>query len=181
MQVFGNLESLKKEISSVMDGKMGEIKEELDSYKGEVSLDTKKKIDLLREKHKTTLDQDLKKGYSQILGEKTLTAKKSYEEKREELIDKVFEGVLKKAKDITRTAKYINFVKAQRPAGKRVKAFGDSATFKKHFPRFSVDNSIVGVRFEDGEVSYDFTVERMLKVRREELRTLVNSELFKGN
>ena len=178
MRVFGNVDSLKQEITAVMEGKLKELEKELADFKAETDRDIDRKIETLREQHKTTLAQDLKKEHSQILGEKTLSARKEYEEKREALIDKVFTSVLKKAKETTKSPKYINFVKTQLPSGRHVQAYGDNSYYKKFFPNMKLDNSIVGLRFSDGEVSYDFTVERMLNVRREELRSLVNAKLL---
>jgi len=179
MEVFGNVELLKEEISSVMNEKLNTLKQELEEFKGQVSEENGRKLTDLREQHKTTLNQDLKKAYSQIIGEKTLEAKKAYEEKREQLIDEVFAEVLKKSKSITNTAKYVSFVKSQAPKGKNVKVFGDCNYYKKSFSKMKLDKSISGLRFEEGDVSYDFTVERMIKVRKEELRRQVNATLFK--
>jgi vacuolar-type H+-ATPase subunit E/Vma4 len=127
---------------------------------------------------KTEIDAEVKKTSSMISSSAKLKAKKEFEEKREAIIESVFEKAMKKAKDIAHSEDYIDFVKKNIPDTKGLSAVGDSDYYSKVFQGIKIDKSIIGVKFESEGIVYDFTLDNMISSKKDILRHEVSKILF---
>ena len=178
MEVFGNAEALKGAIEKKYSSKIKDVEKDRDKQLAEIDKELKKKLELLRSRMKTTTDADIKKTYSMILSSEKLKAKKEFEEKREALIESVFEKAGKKAKKIAHSKEYIDFVKKNIPKEKNLVVIADGDYYKKDFPKLKIDKKIVGLRFESEGLIYDFTLDNLIASRKDVLRYEVSKLLF---
>jgi len=177
MEVFGNIEALKEAIEKKYTSKIREVEKEKEKQLNEIDKELKKKLNLLDSRMKTASDAEVKKTHSVILSEEKLKAKKEFEEKREELINKVFKEAEKKSKKIVRSKEYIDYVKSNIPKEKDLKVTGSDA-LKKHFPKLKVDKNILGLKFESEGIIYDFTLDNMINSKKDVLRHEISKVLF---
>lgn len=178
MEVFGNVEALKKAIEKKYSSMIKDIEKEKEEQLAEIDKELKKKLELLRPHMKTEIDAEVKKTTSMISSAAKLKAKKEFEEKREAIIESVFEKAMKKAKDIAHSKDYTDFVKKNMPGTKGLSATGDSDYYKKVFPELKVDRNIIGVKFESERLVYDFTLDSIIASKRDILRHEVSKILF---
>jgi vacuolar-type H+-ATPase subunit E/Vma4 len=178
MEVFGNIEALKGAIEKKYSSKIKEIEKQEEKQLEEIDKELKKKLGLLKSHMKTATDAAVKKTYSMILSSEKLKAKKEFEEKRESLIEAVFEEAKEKAKDIVHTQEYIDYVKKNMPKEKGIVVTGDSDYYQKFFPDIKINKNNVGIRFEAKGVIYDFTLDNIINSKKDILRHEVSKVLF---
>ncbi|MBW2981216.1 V-type ATP synthase subunit E [Candidatus Woesearchaeota archaeon] len=178
MQVFGNVESLKKAIENKYSSIIKDAEKEKQKQLAEIDKELKKKLELLKSHMKTETDAEVKKTTSMILSAAKLKAKKEFEEKREAIIESVFEGAEKKARDIAHSKDYTDFVKKSMPNTKGLSVAGDSDYYSKVFPELKVDKNIIGVKFESEKLVYDFTLDSIIASKKDILRHEVSKILF---
>ena len=181
MEVYGNVDSLKKAIKNKYSSEIKEVENEKEKQLAEVAKELKKKLELLRSHMKTEIDAEVKKTHSMILSAAKLASKKEFEEKREALIESVFKEAEKKAKEIAHGKEYIDFVKKNMPDVKGLSAIGDSDYYEEFFPELMIDKGIIGVKFESKGVTYDFTLDRIIASKKDILRHEVSKVLFKND
>lgn len=178
MEVFGNIEALKKAIERKYASIVKDAEKEKEKQLAGIDRELKGKLELLRSHMKTEGDAEVKKTTSMISSAAKLKAKKEFEEKREAMIESVFEKAMKKAKDIAHSKDYTDFVKKNVPDTKGLSAVGDSDYYSKVFPEIKIDKSIIGVKFVSEGVVYDFTLDNMIYSKKDILRHEVSKILF---
>jgi vacuolar-type H+-ATPase subunit E/Vma4 len=178
MEVFGNVEALRKAIEKKYASKIKGIEKDKEKQLAEIDKELKKKLGLLDSHMKTVTNAEVKKTHSMILSSEKLTAKKEFEEKREALIEAIFKEAGKKAKKVVHTDEYLDFVKKSMPKEENLAIIGDSDKYKKDFPGLEVDKAIVGLKFESEQVIYDFTLDNIISSKKDILRHEVSKILF---
>ena len=178
MEVYGNVEALKKAIEKKYSSMVKDIEKEKAEQLAEIGKELKGKLELLKSHAKTERDAEVKKTSSMISSSAKLSAKKEFEEKREAIIESVFEKAEKKAKDVAHSKEYTNFVKKTMPDAKGLSAKGDSDYYKELFPGLKTDKSIIGVKLEAEGVVYDFTLDSIIASKKDILRHEVSKILF---
>ena len=178
MTVEGNLEHLEKEIENSYKEKLEEFqKNSLEEFNLE-----KKQID---EKHKKALakarmeaEEEEKKVFKSTLAEEILNAKKEFENKREELINNVFNTASEKANEVLLGKDYLKL--AKKTAKGKVKVTGGFEEYKKEFPDVEVDNRVRGVIVRKDNLIFDFSYDKFVESRRLDLRHKVSNILFEN-
>ncbi|MBW2983938.1 V-type ATP synthase subunit E [Candidatus Woesearchaeota archaeon] len=178
MQVFGNVEALKKAIEKRYSSMVKDVEKDKENQLAEINEELKEKIGLLKAHMKTNIDAEVKKTHSMILSAARLNAKKEFEEKREAIIESVFREAEKGAKDIAHTAEYIGFVKKNISKTKGLTVIGDSDYYKDSFPGLKIDKGIIGLKFKSEEVVYDFALDNIIASKKDVLRHEVSKVLF---
>lgn len=178
MEVFGNIEALKKAIEKKYASVIKEAEKEKENQLAEIDKELKNELELLRSHMKTGTDAEAKKAGSMILSSAKLQAKKEFEEKREAIIESVFEKTMKKAKDIAHSKEYTDFVKKNLPDAKGLSAIGDSDYYKKLFPDLKIGKKVLGLKFEAEGVVYDFSLDSIIASKKDILRHEVSKVLF---
>lgn len=179
MEVFGNVDALKKSIEKKYSLKIKDVEKERDKHLAEIDRDIKKELNLLKSKMKNATDSEVKKMYSIVLSEEKLKSKKEFEEKRESLINSVFEEAKKKARKIAHSKEYLSYVDKNMPKGEKgLSIIGDSDFYKKEFPDLKIDENIIGLKFKSSELTYDFTLDNTINSKRDVLRHEISKILF---
>lgn len=178
MEMFGNVEALKKAIEKKYSSKIKEVEKDRDRQIEGINKELKKEFDLIGLRMKTVTDAAIKKTHSMILSSEKLKAKKEFEEKREALIYEIFRKAEKKTGKIAHSKEYVDYVKKNMPKAKGLVVKGDSTYYKKEFPKLKTDKNIVGVKFESEDVIYDFTLDNMINSKKDVLRQEVSKILF---
>ena len=80
MEVFGNIEALKKAIESKYSSIIKDAEKEKQKQLAEIDKELKKELELLRSHMKTEIDAESKKAGSMILSSAKLASKKEFEE-----------------------------------------------------------------------------------------------------
>ncbi len=179
MKVIGNIESIKKSIEQRYQKELAEANKVIEQQIAEMKSQAEEKISLMRAKMKVNAEQDAKKEEAKIISEEKLKAKRAYEEKREGLINAVFEEAEKEKVKKAHTKAYIDFVKKQMPEG-RLTAIADSDYYKKDIKaeKWEIDKSITGIKFVRDNMIFDFTMDAALNSYKERLRHVVSETLW---
>lgn len=177
MEIFGNIEHIKESIKQKYEKDISNIQKELDKTIAAKKQEFKKQKEIELANISTATDFEVKKEYSKILSEQNLKAKRDFESAREDLIKTVFKEAEEKAIKIAHSKDYIDFVKKRVPENCTIIA--DSDFFKKYFDKIEIDKSIVGIKCKVGNVIYDFSLDGIMKSKRDELRNIVTKVLFK--
>jgi len=178
METFGNIEALKGAIEKKYASKIKEVEKDREKQLKEIEQELNKKLEVLKSRMKTKIDAEVKKTHSMILSEEKLKAKKEFEEKREGMIESVFKEAEKKAKKIAHTKEYMDFVNKNLPEEKDLSIIGDGTYYKETFPELKVDKDLIGLKFESKGIIYDFTLDNIIKSKRDILRQEVSKVLF---
>lgn len=178
MEVFGNVEALKKAIESRYSQKVKEAEKEREKQLAETERELKRRLELLRSHMKTATDADAKKAYSMILSKERLIAKKEFEEKRELLIESVFKEADKNAKKIIYSERYVEYIRKNMPTEENLTCIGDDEYYKKFFPEMNVKKNLGGIKFESEGIIYDFTLSNLIASKKDILRHEVSKALF---
>ncbi len=181
MEVYGNVDSLKESIGKKYDEDIAELDKQAEKIISDIKAQADKKKELMKARNKTDTEAEVKKLKSKVISEETLKAKKEFEKSREELIEKVFSEAEKKAKDTAKTKKYADLVKKKMPKKVDSAIVGNVALKKlfKGIKTWKTDKTIAGIKFVQGEVVYDFTLDSAIRARKDELREKVAKILFK--
>lgn len=178
MEVYGNVEALKKAIERKYSSKIKQIEKDKEKQLAEVDKILKKKLDLLKSHMKTETDSAVKKAHSMILSSEKLKAKKEFEEKREALIDSVFKEAEKKAKKVIKTKEYLDYVKSRQPE-EDCEIVGCEESYKNDFADIKIDKNVVGMKFKAEGIAYDFSLDNLIDSKKDILRHEVSKVLFK--
>ncbi|MHA1911348.1 MAG: hypothetical protein ACTSYA_06605 [Candidatus Kariarchaeaceae archaeon] len=180
MKVEGNLDHLKKEIENSYKEKLMEFKKHADlEFKEE-----KKQIDegqkKALERANNELDEEEKKVFKSTLSEEKLTAKKDYENKREALINKVFDEASNKAKKTLISKDYLSFVKKFLKENGEAKIIGGYKEYNKTFKDAELDEKVNGILVKKDKMIFDFTYTKFIESRKLDLRHKVSNILFEN-
>ncbi|MBU0662134.1 MAG: V-type ATP synthase subunit E [Candidatus Diapherotrites archaeon] len=177
MRVYGNMESVKGAIKERYEKEASLIENEAKEKEAAAGTQAEAELEALHEKLSAEADNEAQQAYQRVFNEKKLAAKQEFEAARQEMIEEVFSAAEKEAEKFASGKEYLEFVKKHAPKG-NFKVFGGSASYKSAFPNMQVDNEIKGIIFRGENVEYNFTVERMLDAKKEELRNIVTKALF---
>lgn len=179
METFGNIDGIKSVIEKKYTLNIDQVLKEKEKKLEEIDNEIRKKLTKLRSKMLSIKDTESKRKYSIILTEEKMKAMKQFQEKREELINSVFAEAEKRAKEITRNEKYIEYVKKNMPKIESFKIVADDDYYQKFFPELEIDKSITGVVFKSGEIIYDFDLNHLVESKKDSLRYELSEILFK--
>lgn len=179
MQVLGNLDLLKKEISKSYSEKLAEFSKEKEEEFNKEKAEILEQHNIQLKKLKTSLFNEEKKVFKTTLAEEKLNAKKEFENKREKLINKVFETSAEKSKDILLRDDYINFIKEFIREKKEIELIGNFQEYERHFD-IKLDNNLNGIIVKQGDEIFDFTYDRFIESRKLDLRHKISILLFKN-
>ena len=110
MEVYGNVEALKKAIEKKYHSMIQGIEKDKKKQLTDMLEEVRENLSLLKSHMKTQTDAEVKKTTSMTLSAAKLSAKKEFEEKREAIIESVFSKAAEKAKDIAHSKEYLDFV-----------------------------------------------------------------------
>lgn len=177
MEILGNIEHIEQSIRQKYEKDIANIKRELEKTIAAKKQESKEQAEIKKSQLSTTTDFEVKKEYSKIVSEENLKAKRDFESAREQLIETVFNEAEKKAEKIAHSKDYIDFVKKRIPENCAIIA--DSDFFKKYFDNIEIDKSIVGIKCKVDNIIYDFSLDGIIKSKRDELRHIITKLLFK--
>ena len=180
MQTYGSLEDLKEAIEKKYGEEIRKKEKETETEVNKLNneLEEKEKIEKLRAE--TSLEAEEKKAYGKILSEEKLKAKRSFEKTREEMINQIFKETEKKSAEIVKTKRYIDFVKKKaKNIPKSAVITANSDIYKKDFKaKINIDKNILGMKFKQGDIVYDLTLDGLIRSRKDEVRHIISKTLF---
>ncbi len=177
MEVIGNVDMIKGFIEKKYQTEIKQLDKETELEIQRLKEEAKKREALHRSKIKTMTDAESRKAYSKIISEEELKAKRDFEEAREALIGNAFSELGERAKDIAHSKRYLDFVKQKMPKSDGM-IIADSDFYKKYFGDVQVDSSIIGIKFQVDNITYDLSLDGMIESRRDMLRHKVSKSLF---
>jgi vacuolar-type H+-ATPase subunit E/Vma4 len=178
METFGNIGGLKAAIEKKYSSRIRTLEKEKEHALKEIEKEVLKKLGELKPKMLLQKETESKRKYSTILTEEKMKAVKSFQEKREELINKVFSEAKKRAKHMVHTEKYAAYVKKNMPSGEDMQMYGDDVYYQKFFPEIKIDKALNGIVCKSRDVIYDFTLDHLMESKKESLRYEVSKILF---
>ncbi len=181
MEIYGNIDGLKQAIEKKYADEIKKIEDETSSIIKQLEKESNNKISLKKSRISTLTNAEIRKATSKISSEENLKAKKEFEQKREDVINQVFDMAFKKAVTIAHSRKYIDFLKKNMPnEAKKYEITADSDFYKEYFPeaKINIDNTIIGIKFRVGEITYDFTLDGAIKSQKDILRNKVSKTIF---
>ena len=178
MKVLGSVNLLKKEIENTYKKKLNEFeKEQTEEW-------NKEKIGLMEEhgknlkKIEAELKNEEKKVFKTALSEEKLNAKKEFENKRENLINSVFEKALEGSRDVLLSKEYTESVKEFIKEKENIELAGNYEEYKTDFQGITLDNKLNGLIMKEGNKVFDFTYNTFIDSRRLDLRHKISRLLF---
>ncbi len=181
MEIYGNIDALKQSIEKKYADEIKKIEDETSAVIKQLEKEANNKVALINSRISTLTNAEIRKAASKIQSEENLKAKKEFEHKREELINHIFDMALKKSTTIVHSNHYIGFLKKNMPnESKKYEIIADSKFYTKYFPKtkIEVDNTIIGVKFRLGNITYDFTLDGAINAKKDVLRNKVSKTLF---
>jgi hypothetical protein len=178
METSGNIEYLKAEIKKAFSGEFEEYKKNsLKEFN-----DEKEKLMVLHnaelKRIKQELEKDKKNAFKAALSDEKLGAKREFENKREELINRVFERAQEESEEILLNKKYINFVKEFVNDNKDCQLIGGYEQYKKNFNEIDIQSGVSGIIAKGENYQMDFTYKIFIETRKLELRHKASKILF---
>ena len=179
MKTLGNLSKIKTCIEQRFTAELKRIDSETAAEVEKIRAAEKNETDALEHDMKSRQEAETEKAYQAVYNEEKLKLQGEFDQRRQDIIDQVFDDAMKKAAKFAESKEYEKFVKAHLkslPSGAHLT--GHSESFKKHFKGLKIDKSIIGIRAEADNVVYDLTIPALVDANRESLRTELNSVLF---
>ncbi len=179
MEIYGNIDGLKQSIEKKYAAEIKKVDDEVSSRIKWLEKESNSEIALKKSRIATKTEADIRKATSKIESEENLKAKKEFEQKREEIINQIFDIAFKKVATTAHSKKYIDFLKINTPKN-GFSIIADSTFYKKSFPKtkLEIDNTIIGVKFVVGAVTYDLTLDGAINAQKDILRDKVSKALF---
>lgn len=178
MKVYGNLNAVKEAIRERYGRETSaigkEIREKQQLLRGSVEAELR----ALEERLSAEAENEAQQAYQRVFNERKSAAKRQFEGEREALIESVLSEAGKEAEKFAEGKQYLEFVKRNMPGKGRLEAFGGSEAYKAAFPGMKIDKSLRGIVFRGEGVEYNFTADRIMEARREELRRVATAALF---
>ncbi|MBN2457915.1 hypothetical protein JXB31_02165 [Candidatus Woesearchaeota archaeon] len=180
MEIYGNVESIKQAIQKKFDDDIKAADNEKKAQIEGIMREAKEKEELISARISTMTESEVKKATSKIKSEEILKAKTEFEQKREEIIDKIFEMAIKNARKLAHEKGYIEMVKKSLPKEQHYELICDSDAYKRSFPKakLKIDKDIIGIKVLAGDVTYDFTIDSEIKSKKDILRNKISGVLF---
>jgi len=181
MQTAGNIDSLKKQIESSFVVRFEKFKGEATHKFNEDMKEIEEEYDVKLSELNLQIRSEEKNAFKTIQAEEKLGAKKEFADKREELINMLFDEVEKRISDKLSSQEYIDLIKSSMEDGKHTIVIAGDEMYKKHFKNVEVDKKIRGVILKNENTSFDFTYEAFINSKKSLLRNMVNNTLFGNN
>ncbi|MAF80008.1 hypothetical protein CL629_02930 [bacterium] len=175
MEVYGNIENLKRAIE---DGYKAEIRELNKDKAAQIKKD-KAESDgaktLLQQQFKQEIDAKVLEERTMVLNEQKLATKRKFEEAREAMIQTVLEETKKEFPKIAKSSKYIALVKKTAP--KQSKIYCGSG-LKKNFKGSTEEKGLNGVKCVKNSIIYDMSLDALFEAKESKIREKVIKELW---
>ncbi len=175
---LGNKRYIKDSIKEHYLQKLKEFQQAIQEKEKEIQRNTAEKIKRIRNEYLQKMKKELETVKASTLNEEKLKAKREYEELREELIEKVIAELRKKFEEISKSKEYAKLVKKNMPKTYNFAIVGNEK-LKKLLKKAKLDKSIKGVKFITEDAEIDFSLERMLEAKIENIREVIAKELWK--
>lgn len=179
MQVFGKAEELKEFMRKKYDSDIKEVGKEHELNAQKAKREIEKEVNALKSKARSQTQREVVQARSKTFSEEKLKAKKEFEKTREELIHTVLVRAEKGLPGLVHSKRYLNYLSKKAKGLKNCEVVADSDYYKKLFPKYTKDPTIIGVKLVSGEVTYDFTLSTAFKANKELLRREVSNVLFR--
>jgi len=162
MEVYGSIEGLKKALEEDYRAKLRKVNSRKAAQLKEIRNSLKKHLALVEAELKQEADSKLREANAMVLNEQKLSAKRSFEEAREKMVQAVLSEVRESFPTVMKSKPYLDFVKKNSP--KDAVVFGNPF-FGSHFGKLRVDENLMGVRFVKGSVIYDLSLNALLEAK----------------
>jgi len=179
MKAFGNAEAVKAFIKNKYDKQIQEIRQQVKQEREKSSEEVNQRLQEAEASIEDSMKLELRQARTRAATRAKMEAKLGFQETREQLINQVLDEARKKMLDVAHSKKYLDYLKKyskQLPDG--VKIYADSDYYKNVFPKYSINDSIIGVKAEGKEVTYDFTLPALLENKKDKVRQAVSKTLF---
>ena len=181
MEVSGNKQMLLNEVEK---GFVTEFDEFEKKSIGEFTAESKNAA----ERHRKDIDNVMKdierrkkRAYSHTLAVERMNARKEYEQKREEIINRVFKIAGEKAEGELVKWEYLGPIKDFADNREISEMTGGLEEYKATFPLIGVDALLDGIVVRKEGKVYDFTYKTFVESKRLELRHKVSKLLFEND
>jgi len=178
VEVYGNMEYIKSEIEKRFSDYINAVEKEAAARLEMLRKETDERLEVIRAQIQNKADEEAKMARARLVNGQKLNAKRAFEEKREKLINIVLERVRQTALKKVHSKQYLDFVNEQIPEGEAVESIGDSDYYKRIFPKLTIDNSIVGIKFRTSDITYDLTIDGAIKSKHDKIRDIITCKLF---
>lgn len=178
MQVFGDERKLKEFIKDKYDSKIKELDSEYQEKIREAEAQIEEKIEEKKRALDAETQKEITQAKSKTLSEERLKAKQNFEKTREKLITETLEQVEDGLMAQAHSKEYLEYLKNKTKGLKDFEVIADSDYYKKVFPKYKKDNSIIGVKLLSGELTYDLTLSTAFNAKKELLRQKASETLF---
>ncbi len=174
MEVHGNIKGLKKAIKENYDSKIREVNSRKAAQVKEINKSMKQELAVLQAALEQESGSKIREARAMVLNEQKLSAKRMFEDSREQMVQEVMASAKKKFPAVIKSRRYIDFVKKQVPKG--VTVYGNSS-LKKNFRNLKTEN-LSGVRFVRGSVIYDLTLDALFEAKESKIREKIIETLW---
>lgn len=206
MEVYGDIEAMKKIIGERYEAKITAIGMETNTAVEAIERETSEKISLMRADALSAIKSEIHAAKSKAMGEKKLEAKRVFELEREGAVEAVLCGIEKRKEKIALSKEYIDYVKANMPGKGKTEiynpeqnwrkpgsavskdstqicqlavAVGGSEKYKTAFGcKVKIDKGIAGIVFTSENAIHDFTISKMVEAKRDVLREAIMKNLM---
>ncbi len=161
MQVYGNLEEVRKAINGHFDRLIKEREKDRDNQVNLLSKQFNQSLEELRAEKRRERENAVRKVKAKALNERKAAAKRDFEKAREDMINSVLQALEQKLPKIAKSKEYRAFVKKHAPKGK-----------------FTLKKGQLGVKYESNTVVLDFDLRSLFESKQGRLREIVTKELF---
>jgi vacuolar-type H+-ATPase subunit E/Vma4 len=179
MKAFGNAEAVKAFIKDKYDKQIQEIQQQVKQERKKSSQEVNQRLQEAKARIEDSMELELRQARARAATRAKMEAKLGFQETREQLINQVLDEARKKMLGVAHSKKYLDYLKKNSkklPSG--VKVYADSNYYKSVFPKYSIDDNLVGVKAEGKEVTYDFTLPALLENNKDEVRQAISKTLF---
>jgi vacuolar-type H+-ATPase subunit E/Vma4 len=175
MEVIGDIEGMKAAIRAEYQKRLRDIEEQKRTRLAEVKAKAKAESSALKKRHAGELEARLREARGIVLNEQKLSAKRRFEEAREAMISDVIEAARKRFQTVVGSKRYLDFVRKRVP--KKTVVYGPPS-LKKHFRGLRVEKGLTGIRFVQGNVICDLTLESLLEAKEAAVRDRIIKALW---
>ncbi len=179
MAIIGKLTGLKSSIEQQFETDISALKEEADQEISTFKAEEKSIISSLEKDSKSEQEFEVEKAHRSVYNEGALKLDRAFEQKRQELIEQVFDDALSRASKFALTKEYLAFAKKHfKTLPKNVEIRGHSPSYKKIFKKLKLDKTIIGLKAVSTEVTYDLTVSTLIEAKQDALKQAITKALF---
>lgn len=179
MDSFGSINKLKESINNQFEQDIENAKNDSTLEINRIKTELKNNLNELRKEAEKNKEIESEKAYLLVFNEEKRKLQTEFDNKRQELIEKVFDEVFKKAKEFSESKEYLNFIKKKlKNLPNDFTVYGNSNKHKKLFKKFKEDTHILGVKAISSDLVYDLTITSLVNAKKEKLNIEINNILF---